>query len=92
MGGKSVEESLPGGMHDWLVDRGITDEDFQIAGKLCEFEYQFRLVNGDRIWDAILRDSGPQTPEKPEITCAVALGILLGIEHERSAKDRTASS
>jgi hypothetical protein len=49
MDGKSVEDSLPGGMHDWLVDRRITDKDFQTAGKLSEFEYQFRLVNGDKI-------------------------------------------
>lgn len=88
MDGKSVEDSLPGGMRDWLVDGGITSEDFQVAGKLCEFEYQFRLVNGDRLWEAILKESGPQTPEKPEITSAVALGILLGIEHERALKEK----
>lgn len=88
MDGKAVEESLPGGMHDRLVDRGIADKDFQTAGRLCEIEYQFRLVNGDRMWEAILRDCGPQTHEKPEITCAVALGILLGIEHERAERDQ----
>jgi hypothetical protein len=88
MDGKSVKESLPGGMHDWLVDRGITDGDFHTAGKLCEFEYQFRIVNGDMTWEAVLRDCGPQAPVQPEITCAVALGILPGIEHERAGRGR----
>jgi hypothetical protein len=87
MGGKSAKESLPGGMHDWLVDRGITDRDFETAGKLCEFEYQFRMVNGDMAWEAVLRDCGPhQAPVQPEITLAVALGILLGMEHERAER------
>ncbi len=86
MDGTSVKNALPGGMHDWLVDRGITDRDFEIAGKLSEFEYQFRMVNGDKLYEAILSDSGPQTPVEPEITLAVALGILLGIDHERAER------
>jgi len=88
MNWKSVEASLPGGMRDWLLDRGITQSDFEFAGKLCEFENQFRLVNGDRMWEAILSSEGPQEPENPEITRAVALGILLGIEHERDLQDQ----
>jgi hypothetical protein len=87
MDGKSVEDSLPGGMHDWLLDRGIASRDFQVAGRLSEFEYQFRLVNGDEMYEAILKTSGPQTPVQPEITRAVALGVLLGIEHERAERE-----
>jgi hypothetical protein len=83
---ESLKDALPGGMLDWLLDRGITPNDFEVAGKLSESDYQFRLVNGDEMADAISKTDGPPPPTSPELQLATALGILLGIEHERAGR------